>query len=377
MKLRTPPAKVRFTVAGMALTCLLAIALLLVAGFRFSPHSPQTTHNVLQRAAAASGSRAALRYYGEGHSALTRNSNLAESNKRVAWTFAEGVPSGWSVSQNARNATVGTATVIETDPKNFAKQMTAPATTLPAGDYQIVVEGRVTQGGLALGAERGTTCLGNSFFSADQWRGRRDQTLMVRPLRLANRQTVRVVLSNWAYPDGASTWQIRRVYIRSLSLPEKEARTYATQASPLVDTSKLLTNAYMSWIPKRSLRGWFRAADAQVARSPAGLAVRTGKSLYGYELTSQVNLGPGPYLLRVSGKIKHGGITLGAADVRTDKWLGQAYYWSGQNGSGGAKAVLFRVKRAGPVELVLANWSVLEPASSSWLLTRIELVRRF
>ena len=105
--------------------------------------------------------------------------------------------------------------------------------------------------------------------------------------------------------------------------------------------------------------------------------MRTGKSLYGYELTSQVNLGPGPYLLRVSGKIKHGGITLGAADVRTDKWLGQAYYWSGQNGSGGAKAVLFRVKRAGPVELVLANWSALEPASSSWLLTRIELFQRF
>src|SRR5213082_787682 len=90
-----------------------------------------------------------------------------------------------------------------------------------SGDDEIVVEGRVTQGGLALGAERGTTCLGNSFFSADQWRGRRDQTLMVRPLRLANRQTVRVVLSNWVYPDGASTWQIRRVYIRSLSLPEK------------------------------------------------------------------------------------------------------------------------------------------------------------
>src|SRR5204862_2682771 len=45
---------------------------------------------------------------------------------------------------------------------------------------------------------------------------------------------------------------------------------YATQASPLVDTSKLLTNAYMSWIPKRSLRGWFRAADAQVEAVAGG-----------------------------------------------------------------------------------------------------------
>ncbi|MDP9206804.1 MAG: hypothetical protein M3P12_15375 [Gemmatimonadota bacterium] len=352
---------------------------MLLTGFHFAPKKPQKTLPILRRAATASVSAAALAYYENRYSSLTKATEPVESNKLVSWSFMDRMPDGWRVI-HASDVRAGgyRGTALRTGAKNFEKQLSSPAVSLAAGAYEIVVEGRVVEGGLGLGAERGSTCLGNSFFSAGEWRRRRDAPLMVRPLTLGRHQQVRIILSNWAFPDAVSLWNIRRVFIRSLSVGEKRAKSYAALASPLVRMSKFpVANARFSWNLRSSSKGWFLANDVQATRTRAGLGVRTARSSFGYELTAKVTLGRGPYLLRLHGDIIDGGISFGAVDERTNKWLGQGFYWYGQSRSPGAMAVPFSVKRPSTVQLVIANWSVLEPAVSRWLLSKIELVQLY
>jgi len=359
--------------------CLAAIALVLLTGFHFAPKEPRKTLPILRSAAAALISPNALAYYEDRHWPLTTSTELSKSNKLVEWSFLDGMPDTWRVIHGSSIRVNGKkGSVFLTTAKNFERQLRSPSVSLAPGSYQIVVEGRIVKGGLGLGAEQGTTCLGNSFFSADEWLHGGSAPLMVRPLTLRSNQRIHVALSNWSYPDAASRWSLRRVFIRSLSIGEKRANRYAALASPLVNMKKfLVVNTRLSWNLRSSTKGWFLAEDVQAKQARAGLLVRTGRNTYGYELTAKVALGRGPYLLRLHGDIIDGGISLGALDVRANKWLGQSFYWYGQNPSRGVLGVPFSVKHPGTVELVLANWSLLEPAASRWRLDRIELVQLF
>lgn len=366
---------------GVAMACFGVVALLLLTGFQFSPAKPRDTLPILRRAATPPASEASPGYYENRQSRLANPTAALESNKLVAWNFMGRMPDDWDVihASDVRAGGGGhTALTLRTRAKNFEKQLSSPTVSLPAGSYEIVVDGRVNEGGLGLGVERGSTCLGNSFFSANEWRGRRNAPLMVRPLTLGSQQQVRVVLSNWSFPDAVSLWKIRRVFIRSLSIGDKRAKRYAALASPLVKMSKfLVANTRFSWNLQSSSTGWALADDVQAKRTGAGFLIRTGRNTYGYELTAKVTLGRGPYLLRLHGEIIDGGISLGALDVSTNKWLGQSFYWYGQDPSRGALAVPFSIKHPGTVELVIANWSLIEPTASRWLLSRIELVQLF
>lgn len=367
-----------FTATGVLITCLGAVALFFLTGFHQAPAKPRKTMPII-RAAAASASGAALAYYQDHQSRLSRATALLEEDKAVAWSFTDGIPEGWRVTHSSRiRRTEHSGTVVETRAKNFEEQLRSPGVLMPRGDYQIVVEALVVRGGLVLGAAQGSTCVGNSFFSADQWRRERGRALMVRPLKLRSRREIRVVLSNWSYPDAVSLWNIKRVFIRSLSLEEKMAARYATLASPLVRMTRfLVTNVRFSWNVGASLSEWSLPHGARARSTQAGRLIRTARSTYSYELTTKVALGRGPYLLRLHGNVLTGGMSLGAVDVRTNRWLGQRFYWHGQSSSPGAIAVPFSVKRSGTVELVIANWSVIAATTSKWVLRRIELIQLF
>jgi hypothetical protein len=368
----------RLSPVGVLLACLVALAVAVVITARAAP-KPRQTVQVLRAAAEtpAPGSSAASRaYYAARQSPLT--SPVPDRYRLVEWSFTSGSPRGWQVASGTKFVRVAKAIRLVTTPRNFGQQLRSALVSLGPGQYEIVVRGRVLNGGLALGVERGSTCLGNSFFSAAEWSHRRDLPLMTRALHLSARRRIRVVLSNWAYPDAKSSWRIERVFIRTLSPEERLANAYKVGASPLVKLTTLSTmSALLSWDARSALSDWAFTRDARSKVVHAGRVVVTGRNKYGYELVTKLTLVPGPYLFRVEGDVASGGMLLGALDARRNAWIAQRFYWYGQRRSRGAMAVPFVLRRSGEVELVLSNWAALKPAESRWILRRLELLQRY
>jgi hypothetical protein len=368
---------------GLLSRLLLAFVILCVGGLSLalsrSHGAPPPPHKTLAalRAAATSVSVDAAAYYSQNQSRLTNVADVFDGDASATWNFERGIPAGWRHSSAVRiQRTSPRGTLIETTPTNFEQQLLSPPVLLQPGQYQIVLEGGVVRGGLALGGEHGTTCLGNSFFSATQWHTL-TQGFMVHALSIRNPQSVRIVLSNWARPNASSRWKLNDVSIRPLSLDQKIAAEYSARTSPLVRLNQFpVMNDRFTWHIGRTLNDWV-PRGARMIRTTAGRVIRTHPSTYGYVLTTQVELQPGPYLLLMNGGIVSGGVSLGAIDVATHRWLEQSFYWYGQSGSPGAIATKFSVRHSGGVELVLANWSVVVPRSSTWRVRGIELIQLF
>jgi len=369
-------ARLRRVIVIALILSLAGIALVL-ARAHLSPPPPRRTLPLLRAAATSLSDQEAV-YYTHNQSMLTRPPDVFAGEMEGSWSFDSGIPAGWGISPDAQTEEAALQGVfVATGTRNFEQQLRSPQVLLQPGEYQIVLRGRVFKGGLALGGEHGTDCLGNSFFSADQWNDLGTQSFMVHRLRLHKAQRVRITLSNWASANAMSRWKLESASIRARSIDQKMSTAYAASASPLVKMSQFpVTNEKLSWNIGSSVKDWTARGEAMV-KTAAGRVVRTNRTMYGYEFTTQVDLTPGPYLLLLDGDILSGGMALGAVDMRRHQRLAQAFFWHGQNTSAGALATTLSVRHSGAVELVLANWSVVAPRSSAWRLRRIRLIQLF
>jgi hypothetical protein len=293
------------------------------------------------------------------------------------WNFDDGLPRGWEASSGTRVESGSEGITFRTG-LNSDIQLHSPPMRLPRGTYRVLIEGGVSSGGLQAGAEagRGRDCSSAAYFDAKSTTPPRSSLPVL--FTADPRRPVRIVLANWADRSRSSLWHLRQVRVLSIPAPDRAAAHYAALASPLVRIHEIpVTNLRFRWrFARRLPSDWFVNPGVSARPVRSGLAVRTTRDAYAFALTTKVTLGAGPYLLRFDGRIVRGGLTLGALDEKTDRWLGQHFYWSDQNGSPGTMAVRFSVRRQTRVVLVLANWAT-NRSTSRWSLRGVELDQLF
>jgi hypothetical protein len=377
--------RLRFSGRVAIVSSLAAIALVLAGVMNFAPIRPHKTLPILRAASAGVLRESRSSYYDPVRSNLLTRSSRVDSNKVAVWNFSRGVPDGWRVTAGTDVHTVGQgATTVRTTPKNFDRQLRSNAVSLGPGYYDIVVEGAVSEGGVVLGAERGSVCLGNSFFSADQWRENHGGTLMTRRLALPSRASVRVVISNWSQPDAPSVWRIKRVFVRRLSFPELppvRAR-FARPATPLVSRSDATANTagIRMWSFTHRIPKSWKPQEATLAIDDGGTKIRTASSKYAYALSSvPLRLDKGSYSVILDNRIARGGLQLAITTLskHEDREVPIAInsFWFGQDFSRGFAVAKFSIDVPGTVRIILANWNPYN-LPSQWFLRHVYLVAK-
>lgn len=131
-----------------------------------------------------------------------------------AWTFAHGLPTGWSGHQ-ARFQPSPAGLRVVTSAKSFAYELTGPVFTLPRGTYEVVLRAKIGVGGIGVGAldiSRKRCCwLGYKHYWYGQ-KGVRSGLLGVR-FKIGTTKRVGVVLANWGIGDRRSSWLLRRIVV--------------------------------------------------------------------------------------------------------------------------------------------------------------------
>jgi len=293
------------------------------------------------------------------------------------WNFRKGLPSRWEAVAGAQVSAKNGAVTVTTNSNGNDVQVRSPAISLPPGSYRLLVDGAVSTGGMQLGVEAadGQSCSAASYYDARSVAPGR--SLFAIPFFVVRSHPVSVVLANWAQRNRSSVWQVRRIRLAA-GVERKRAvdaaARYAAGASPLMPLKGATAGTPLfRWTPAKRLPSeWVAERGVSMEPSTTGLVTRTTRQRYGYQLMMTLKLKPGSYLLWLDARIAQGGMTLGAENLETGKWLNTRSYWYGQRGSSGVMATPFSLHRPTTVELVLANWAMAS-SPSVWILRGIEL----
>jgi hypothetical protein len=127
------------------------------------------------------------------------------------WSFHTGLPAGWAPAGSIGTRQTAQGLVVRTTAKKVAYQvvMTDPVQLRP-DTYRAFVDGRILSGGMLLGvldADRNAWVVTPGHF----WSGQRpsDSRQMAVRFVLKKSASVRLILSNWANTNRASTWLLR------------------------------------------------------------------------------------------------------------------------------------------------------------------------
>jgi hypothetical protein len=315
---------------------------------------------------------------------MAQRASLAVSDTNTGrvlrtWTFDSGLPSGWEAAPGVQLANRDDSTVVSTNSNANDVQLHSPAVSLPRGVYRLLVDGAVSSGGLQVGVETtdGQSCSSADYFEAKSTSPGRSSLAL--PFVVDETGPVRVVLANWAQRSLSSLWQVR--HIRVAAAPTRRVPTtakYVAVASPLMPlTAATAGTPLFRWSLVNGLPSeWIAAPSVTTKTDRSGLVIRTARDHYGYQLTMALRLKPGSYLVWLDGRIVRGGLTLGAENLDTGRWLKTRSYWYGQSQSPGVIGTPFTIHRQTTVELVLANWSP-KISRSVWHLRGIEIDQLF
>jgi hypothetical protein len=276
---------------------------------------------------------------------------------------------------------------VTTTPERSAYQLVSPPLRLRAGPYRIALDGLVRSGGIQIGVllPRTRRCVDNAFFAGDQANPQgtagSSSTTMALSFRLAQTETVRIVLANWQPVDQSSVWLLHRVNVESLAKvvrAEALQRYYRLQETALSSPRVLEAPAFGVWSFEHGLPGgWLRDGNVRTAASSRGLSVRTGAGKVAYQIVmdAPTSLPAGTFTAVVRGSVTGGGLLLGVLDSDRDTWVAPlGHFWSGQRGFGkSVMAVPFTLKHAANIRLILANWAQTG-RSSSWVLRSATIV---
>ncbi len=131
------------------------------------------------------------------------------------WKLSTGVPSDWTNSADTAVAGAHGLTVTTTKSTD-AYVLSAPAATLPAGRYEVVLHGRVTKGALAIGmldVNDNALLESSTFWYGQSFRDR----VMTNILTLHGALNVQLVLANLDDPAGVSRWVLQDISLRRLA----------------------------------------------------------------------------------------------------------------------------------------------------------------
>jgi hypothetical protein len=122
------------------------------------------------------------------------------------------------------------------------------------------------------------------------------------------------------------------------------------------------------------LRGWI--AGAERLRGAERLVVETNKERYGHQLESvPQTLAPGRYLLEIDAHVLRGSMRVGVVDARTESYIADGIYWSGQHFSEGKRIVVaFELAQAAPVAILFTNFNFTDQPAL-WSLRAVGLRR--
>jgi hypothetical protein len=124
-------------------------------------------------------------------------------------SFRNSFPTDWSMFNGAR-AERGPQTVVHTNEERFGYQLWSLPQALQAGDYTLLLDGSVDEGGIYLGILEATksTWIATSYYwyGQDLLGGR-----MGLRFHLDGPTDVRFVLSNWRPFAGSSSWSLREI----------------------------------------------------------------------------------------------------------------------------------------------------------------------
>jgi hypothetical protein len=306
--------------------------------------------------------------------------DVASGQKTVhSWRFSRGLPLQWQRAPGLRVSVRGGVSTLTTNSNANDVQARSSAVNLRRGSYWLIVGGAVSYGGLQLGLETadGQRCESAAYFGTNSTSPGRP-ILAVRFV-VERTGSVRAVLANWAQRSLSSVWRVRRIWIAEANAPKATpSAQYSSVASPLLPL-KLATagTPLFRWALTEGLPAeWLPAPGVSTKRGGSSLIIHTTREQYGYQLTMVLQLKPGSYVVWLDGRMIKGGLTLGAENLETGKWLKTNSYWHGQRQSSGVMGTRFSLRRQTNVELVLANWSPTR-SRSSWQLRGIEIDQLF
>jgi len=131
----------------------------------------------------------------------------------ATWSFATGLPAGWSAEQGTGYRSTEGSLQVTTDGRRLTYQLLSPVLQLPPGSFEVAAEMQVLSGGVALSV---LDVARNEFVASTRYsaRGLRRRRLPIGgPFTMSRPTRVRVILSNWAGVAVPSTWQVDSVGI--------------------------------------------------------------------------------------------------------------------------------------------------------------------
>lgn len=135
-------------------------------------------------------------------------------------------------------------------------------------------------------------------------------------------------------------------------------------------------SVYRTALRSRLAPGWSATVGTTLAWSDRRVSVTTTPISDGYQLASgALKLRPGNYTVNIRGAVDSGGLSLAVADLKTQRFLAQSSYWSGQEfGPDQQMAASFTVPHSTSVRVILMNWQ-FGSGTSRWTLSQFVLKR--
>jgi hypothetical protein len=136
------------------------------------------------------------------------------------WSFAKGVPAGWQPAAGTAVSSIAGATRIVTTTPPAEYELVSPTINAKPGTYVVQIDGRPVTGGVGVGVASAATngWLNTGYYFADMPGYSRER--MNVPFTLAQGDTFKVILLNWARVPSTSTWDIKNIeLIRKIAKP--------------------------------------------------------------------------------------------------------------------------------------------------------------
>jgi hypothetical protein len=309
---------------------------------------------------------------------LTRSGILrweSTSKGLTDWGAVNGATESVNGRAGSRTASIRTVTA------RYTYQLAGPTVTLPAGTYQLWVNGSAQRAGsilVALDADTDTTI--GSRTNQPGTNGTGGWGLI---FRLGTSRTVRFVIAN---NGGTALWRIDSIELGRA--PAQVGDTAVRQGcafaplppgvtnAPATSTAPTVGAPLRTWTARQLVRRWIPQSGSRVRLERGTAVVHTSAFPYGYQLASPVLTASGGLtVMEVEASVASGGLEI-IAQVPGGHIVAKRAYGSGLPHQGPVSMRLpLRLDTSQGIQFVLANSTPSGSASTTWRITKVVLAR--
>lgn len=274
--------------------------------------------------------------------------------------------------------------VVHTARQRYGYELAGPTLTLPAGTYELFVQGRAARSGVlvvAFDADTNATVATRTYPPGNTFSQGWGLTFTLDTVR-----TIRFVLAN---NGGAAVWEIRSIKFGLAPVGGPTDTVVngpqcafvppppGSNSTPSPTLNPTTGSALVTWTAGHLFKTWTPQSGTRVRQLRGEVVVRTSSHPYAYQLASPVlGLSSGQRILEVTARLGGGGMELIAQVPGAGALIADRVFASGLPRQPPVRLTLpFSVTGSEAVQFVLANFTPGVNPATVWKIKRITLAR--